>query len=104
MLVTTLGHIAVNNANRLSRATVVFKSVWLLQKLMVYASQLGCYGRCHEILEKFLSVDVSATQVSRPMDFYGAELEGKELELLFLILRESDGKVVSPVSESTPAY
>lgn len=41
----------------------------------MYAGQLDCYGRCNEILQKFLCVQVSATQVFRLTDLYGKELE-----------------------------
>ena len=41
---------------------------------MVYAGQLQCYAHCHEVIEKFLSVQVSATQVYRLTDLYGKEL------------------------------
>lgn len=44
---------------------------------MVYAGQLDCYGKANEIIQKFLSVQVSATQVFRLTDLYGKEL-GKQ--------------------------
>jgi hypothetical protein len=41
---------------------------------MVYAGTLDCYGRCEEIIEKFLSVRVSETQVYRLTDVYGEQV------------------------------
>lgn len=41
---------------------------------MVYAGQLDCYGRSHEILKKFISVEISEAQVYRVTDSYGAEI------------------------------
>ena len=41
---------------------------------MVYAGQLDCYGRSHEILKKFLSVEVSEAQVYRVTDCFGAQI------------------------------
>lgn len=51
----------------------------MLQELMVYAGQLDCYGRCHEVLGKFLSVEISEAQVYRVTDCYGAEI-GKTMQ------------------------
>lgn len=41
---------------------------------MVYAGTLDCYSRSGEILSKFLSTEVSTTQVFRLTDLYGEEL------------------------------
>jgi hypothetical protein len=41
---------------------------------MVYAGTLDCYGRCGEIIEKFLSIAVSETQVYRLTDVYGEQV------------------------------
>jgi hypothetical protein len=74
MLTTTLGRITINNANEFSRGNHGFQISALLQELMVYAGQLQCYAHCHEVIEKFLSVQVSATQIYRLTDLYGKEL------------------------------
>lgn len=46
----------------------------MMQEMMVYAGQLDCYGRSHEVIKQFLQVDVSASQVYRVTDTYGEEL------------------------------
>jgi hypothetical protein len=74
MLTTTLGRITINNANDFSRGNHGFQISALLQELMVYAGQLQCYEHCREVLDKFLSVPVSATQVFRLTDLYGQQL------------------------------
>ncbi len=45
-----------------------------MQELMVSAGQLDCYGRSHEVIQQFLEVEVSASQVYRVTDTYGSEL------------------------------
>src|SRR4051812_38462186 len=74
MLTTTMGRITINNANDFSRGNYGFQISALLQELMVYAGQLQCYGHCQQVIEKFLSVQVSSTQVYRLTDLYGKEL------------------------------
>jgi hypothetical protein len=74
MLVTTMGRITISNASGFSSGNHGFQLSALLQELMVYAGQMDCYGRCEEIIEKFLSIQVSATQVWRLTDLYGQEL------------------------------
>ena len=74
MLTTTMGRISVSNANEFSRGNHGFQISALLQELMVYTGQLQCYAHCQEVIEKFLSVQVSATQVYRLTDLYGKEL------------------------------
>lgn len=39
-----------------------------MQELMVYAGHLECYEKCNEVLEKFLSIEVSTSQVYRVTD------------------------------------
>jgi hypothetical protein len=41
---------------------------------MVYAGGMDCYGRCYEIIGKFLSVSVSETQVYRLTGLYGEQM------------------------------
>jgi hypothetical protein len=45
-----------------------------MQELMVYAGHLDCYQKCNEIINKFLSVKVSASQVYRVTDTYGEQI------------------------------
>ena len=75
MLTTTLGRITISNANDFSQGNHGFQISALLQELMVYAGQLQCYAHCEEVIEKFLCVQVNATQVFRLTDLYGQELE-----------------------------
>ena len=49
-----------------------------MQELMVYAGTIECYENCHEVLDKFLAVSVSSSQVHRVTDCYGEEV-GKTL-------------------------
>lgn len=79
MLTTTMGRITISNANDFSRGNHGFQVSALLQELMVYAGQMQCYAHCEEVIEKFLSVSVSATQVYRLTDWYGQEL-GKTVD------------------------
>jgi len=51
-----------------------------MQELMVYAGTLDCYGKCDEIIEKFLSVQVNAAQVYRVTDTYGQQI-GETMEI-----------------------
>jgi Uncharacterised protein family (UPF0236) len=74
-MTTTMGRITISNAVCFSRGNNGFQISALLQELMVYAGQLECYERCHEVLDKFLSVSVSATQVYRVTNLYGQQLE-----------------------------
>jgi hypothetical protein len=74
MLTTTLGRITISNAHDFSRGNHGFQISALLQELMVYAGQLQCYAHCEEVIEKFLSVQVSAAQVFRLTDLYGKAL------------------------------
>src|SRR4051795_7150513 len=75
MLTTTMGRITISNAHDFSRGNYGFQISALLQELMVYAGQLQCYAHCGEVIEKFLSVQVSSSQVYRLTDLYGKELE-----------------------------
>lgn len=49
----------------------------LMQELMVYAGHLECYEKCNEVLERFLSVEVSSSQVYRVTDSLSEELADK---------------------------
>ena len=46
---------------------------------MIYAGQSSCYEKTHEVLEKYLSVEVSATQIYRVTDLHGEQI-GKEMD------------------------
>lgn len=77
MLTTTMGRITISNANCFSSGNRGFQISACLQELMVYIGQLDCYSRAGEIIQKFLSVQVSATQVFRLTDLYGQQV-GKQ--------------------------
>jgi Uncharacterised protein family (UPF0236) len=73
-----------------------------LQELVVYAGQLDCYQRCNEILEKFIDIEVSTSQVYLVTDFYGKAAEKevnvcrslepvKKEEVLYV---EADGSMI----------
>ncbi len=44
-----------------------------MQELMVYAGQMDCYENCNEVIDKFLDIEVSSSQVHRVTDTYGKE-------------------------------
>ena len=46
-----------------------------MQELMVYAGQLDSYEKCDEIIQEFINVRVSITQIYRVTDLYGKETE-----------------------------
>ena len=48
--------------------------------MLVYAGQLDCYERCNVILEKFIDIQVSASQVYLVTDCYGKAAE-KEVNI-----------------------
>jgi hypothetical protein len=78
-LTPTLGRITLSNALSFSKGPNGFQISALLQELMVYAGQMDGYGRCPEIIAKFLTVEVSTTQVWRLTDLYGAQV-GKTVD------------------------
>jgi hypothetical protein len=45
-----------------------------MQEKMVYVGHLDCYQKSNEILEKLVSVKVSASQIYRVTDLYGAQI------------------------------
>jgi hypothetical protein len=80
----------------------------LMQELMSYAGQLDCYAKSDEILNRFLSVDVSISQVYRVTNCISSclgeeEVEGERLlpmvskdEILYV---EADGSMISTRTE-----
>lgn len=75
-----MGRITLSNQNAFSRGNQGFQISALLQELMVYAGTLDCYGRSADIIQKFLSLAVSTTQVFRLTDLYGQEV-GKTVDV-----------------------
>lgn len=49
-----------------------------MQELMVYAGHLECYAKCHQVLERFLSVEVSSSQIYRVTDFISESLQDQD--------------------------
>jgi len=66
-----------------------------MQELMVYAGHLDCYQRSNEIINKFLSVKVSASQVYRVTDLYGEQI-GKTTQ--------PDERTLTPVRKDESLY
>jgi hypothetical protein len=73
-----------------------------LQELFVYVGQLDCYQRGNEIIEKFIDIEVSTSQVYLVTDFYGKAAEKevnacrslepvKKEEVLYV---EADGSMI----------
>lgn len=50
-----------------------------MQELMIFTGQSSCYEKSNEVLEKYLSVKVSAVQIYRVTDLYGEQI-GKEMD------------------------
>ena len=69
----------------------------LMQELMVYAGSQDCYIRCNEILEHFLSIKVSPSQVYRVTDCISKQLEEKEKE-------QSVKRILSPIEKTEVLY
>ena len=63
-----------------------------MQELMVYAGHLECYDRCNEVLERFLSIEVSAAQVYRVTNKVSESLieEQDQTERLLSPIEKSD--------------
>ena len=66
-----------------------------MQEKMVYVGHLECYQKSNEILEKLLSVKVSASQVYRITDSYGGQI-GKTTE--------RQERTLTPVNENEVLY
>ena len=80
----------------------------LMQELMTYAGHLECYAKSDEILNRFLSVEVSCSQVYRVTNHVSEQLieeEKTEERLLPLVAQdevlyvEADGSMVSTREE-----
>jgi hypothetical protein len=92
---TTLGQITISNEHSFSSKKNGYQISSLMQELMVYAGHLDCYRKCDEIIHKFLSVKVSASQVYRITDSYGAQV-GKTTE--------ADERTLTPVKQDEMLY
>jgi hypothetical protein len=91
---TTLGRISINNENPFSQGLNGFQISPRMQELIVYAGQLDCYDRCHQVIQQFLDVEVGHTQAQRVTDVYGEEL-GKAPTI---------GRTMPPVKKQETLY
>jgi hypothetical protein len=91
---TTLGQIEIDKRNAFSEGKNGFQISPMMQELMVYAGQLDRYGKGHEVLKQFLQAEVSAAQVYRVTDTYGAEL-GKTV---------NEGRTLPPIKQQGTLY
>ncbi len=69
------GRVSINKTHSFSEGANGFQISPHLQELLVYAGQLDCYERCNVILEKFIDIEVSASQVYLVTDCYGKAAE-----------------------------
>jgi hypothetical protein len=72
---TKYGYASINKTHSFSEGANGFQISPHLQELLVYAGQLDCYERCNVILEKFIDIQVSASQVYLVTDCYGKAAE-----------------------------
>ena len=74
---TRFGKISISNDHVFSKGNNGFQISPRMQELMIFAGQSNCYEKSNEVLERFLSISVSAAQVYRVTDLYGEQI-GKE--------------------------
>lgn len=91
---TTLGQVEIDKRHLFSEGKNGFQISPRMQELMVYAGQLDCYGKSHEVIKQFLDVEVNAAQVYRVTDTYGQEL-GKTV---------NEEKTLPPVKQQETLY
>ena len=66
-----------------------------MQELMVYAGHLNCYAQCNEILEHYLNIPVSSSQVYRVTDYISGQLKQED---------NSEERLLPPVSNQEVLY
>lgn len=64
----------INNSHPFSEGKNGFQISPRMQELMIYAGQLDSYEKSNEVIQEFTGVEVSAAQVYRVTDLYGAEI------------------------------
>ena len=69
-----MGYVTINNSHSFSKGKNGFQISPRMQELMVYAGQMDCYENCNEVIEKYLDIAVSSSQVHRVTDTYGKEI------------------------------
>jgi hypothetical protein len=87
--------VTISNDHDFSSGKNGFQISGLMQELMVYAGHLECYKNSDEIINKFLSVKVSPSQVYRVTDLYGEQI-GKTTQ--------PDERTLSPVRKDEMLY
>lgn len=92
---TTLGPVTIDNSHPFSKGHNGFQLSGLMQEKMVYAGHLDCYQKCNEIIDQFLSVKVSASQIYRVTDLYGQQI-GK--------ITAANERTLSPLSSNEVLY
>lgn len=73
-----MGYVTINNSHPFSTGKNGFQVSPKLQELMAYSAQTDSYENCNEVLEKYINIKVSPTQVWRIANVYGGEV-GKTL-------------------------
>ena len=66
-----------------------------MRELMVYAGHLNCYAQCNEVLEHFLNIRVSSTQVYRVTDYISEQLKRED---------KPEERLLPPVSDREVLY
>lgn len=89
-----MGYITINNTHPFSTGKNGFQISPKLQELMVYSAQTDSYENCNEVLEKYINIKVSATQVWRVANVYGEEV-GKTI---------SDEVILTPCKKDEVIY
>lgn len=69
-----MGYVTIDNKHPFSKGKNGFQISPKLQELMVYSGTLDTYESCHEVINKFIQIEVSATQVHRVTTLYGEEV------------------------------
>lgn len=69
-----MGYVTINNNHSFSKGKNGFQISPRMQELMVFAGQMDCYESCNEVIDKFLEIEVSSSQVHRVTDTYGKEI------------------------------
>lgn len=89
-----MGYVTINNSHEFSRGNNGFQISPRLQELMVYAGQMDSYENSHEVIKKFIDIEVSSTQVYRVADLYGKKAE----EFV------DSGRLLEPVNKKEVLY
>ncbi len=77
-LLTTMGKITINCSLSFSQKVNGFQMSSLLQNLVAYARQLNVYEKSNDILERFLSIEISTMQVNKVTDYYRSSCAKEE--------------------------